>query len=89
MKETLEKLWDEYLMEKCAFIDTEEERILTVQAAELHDRATALLDTEQELEVEKYVDALLTLEALYVKKAFLKGCEFALSFFLEASDMLR
>ena len=37
--------------------------------------------------VEKYVDALCDLEALFVKKAFLKGCEFAVSFLLEAGDL--
>jgi len=36
--------------------------------------------------VEKYVDALCDLEALFVKKAFLKGCEFAVSFLLETGS---
>ena len=46
MKETLEKLWNEYLLDECAEIDTDEERKLT-------------------------------------KKAFLRGCKFAVSFLLE------
>ena len=37
--------------------------------------------------IEKYVDVLCDLEALFVKKAFCKGCEFAVSFLLEARNL--
>ena len=87
MKERLEKLWKEYLMEECAAIDTDEERALTKKAAELHEKATALLNEEQEDAVEKYVSALCDLENLFAKKAFLKGCEFAVSFLTEAGNL--
>ena len=83
MKETLEKLWNEYLMDECAAIDTDEERALTKQTIALHEKASALLDKEQTDAVEKYVDALCEIEAVFVKKAFCKGCEFAVSFLLE------
>lgn len=83
MKETLEKLWNEYLSDGCAAIDTEEEKQLTKKTVELHEKANALLTKEQEDAVEKYVDALCDLEALFVKKAFYKGCEFSVSFLLE------
>lgn len=86
MKETLEKLWDEYLLDESAAIDTEEERNLTKKAVELHERAILLLNTDQKDSVEKYVDALCDLESLFVKKAFVKGCEFAISFLLEAGN---
>ena len=86
MKKTIEKLWNDYLMEECAVIDTDEERTLTKQAVELHERANALLNREQQDAVEKYVDALCEIETLFVKKAFVKGCEFGASFLLETGD---
>lgn len=84
MKETLEKLWNEYLLNECAAIDTDEERALTKKTVELHEKVNVLLNKEQEEAVEKYVDALCDIEALFTKKAFFKGCEFAVSFLLEA-----
>ena len=83
MKKTLEKLWNEYLSDECAVIDTDEERTLMRKTIELHETANALLNKEQEAAVEKYVDSLCDLEAFFVKKAFFKGCEFAVSFLLE------
>ncbi len=84
MKESLEKLWNEYLWEKCSEIDTNEERRLTKYAAELHEKASASLSKDQEAAVEKYVDALCDIQELFVKKAFFKGCEFAVSFLLNS-----
>ena len=84
MKKTLEKLWNEYLLDACAVMDTDEERQLTKKIGELHKKANALLSKDQEQAVLKYVDALCDLEALFAKKAFFKGCEFAVSFLLEA-----
>ncbi|MBQ8717007.1 MAG: hypothetical protein IJY43_04055 [Clostridia bacterium] len=87
MKETLEKLWNEYLLDECAAINTNEERTLMKQTVELHEKVNALLNKEQEEAVEKYVDALCDMEALFVKKAFFKGCEFAVSFLLEVGRL--
>ena len=89
MKETLEKLWSEYLLDECSVIDTDEERELTRTVAELHKQATALLNQTQKLAVEKYVDALCDIESLFVKKAFLRGCEFGVSFLLEAGNLTK
>ena len=86
MKETLEKLWNEYLLDECSAIDTDEERSLTKKTAELHEKANTLLNNAQKDAVEKYVDALCDIEALFAKKAFLKGCEFAVSFLAEAGN---
>ena len=86
MKETLEKLWNEYLLDECAAIDTDEERNLTKEAVELHEKANVLLNKDQKDAVEKYVDALCDIEALFAKKAFFKGCEFAVSFLLESGN---
>ena len=86
MKETLERLWNEYLLDECAAINTDEERKLTRRTLELHEKANALLNKEQEAAVEKYVDALCDIEVLFAKKAFFKGCEFAVSFLLESGN---
>ena len=86
MKETIERLWNDYLVDECAKIDTEEERELTQRIAELHARLDALLDKQQKDAIEKYVDALCDIEAIFAKKAFLKGCEFSVSFILESQD---
>ncbi len=83
MNETLKKLWDEYLLDKCAVIDTDEERALTRAAAELNEKAISLLNQEQQDAVEKYVDALCDVDALFARKAFLKGFEFSFSLLFE------
>ena len=85
MKQTLERLWNDYLADECAAIDTDEERALTRRTVELHEAVNALLNKEQAEAVEKYVDVLCDVEAFFVKKAFLKGCEFATSFLLETA----
>ena len=87
MKETLEKLWHEYLLDDCAIIDTDEEQELTKKAAELHEKASASLNKEQKENIEKFIDTLHEIETLFAKKAFFKGCEFAVSFLLEAGNL--
>ena len=86
MKETLEKLWDEYLIDESSMIHTDEERVLTKTAIELHKKAMALLSKEQEEAVEKYVDALGDINAVFTRRAFCKGCEFTASFLLEVKN---
>ena len=86
MKKTLEKLWIDYLSDECAEIDTDEERFLTEELAKLHKKASASLNEGQREAVDQYVNALCDLEALFAKKAFFKGCEFSISFLLEAGD---
>ena len=87
MRSTLEKLWNEYLMDECSYIDTEEERMLISKTADLHKVATNMLSEEQKDAVEKFTDSLCDLEALFIKKAFCKGCEFSVSFLFEASNL--
>ena len=89
MKNTLEKLWNEYLLDECSAIDTEEERYLTKKTGELHEKTNILLNEDQKEAVQKYVDALCDIEALFAKKAFLKGCEFAVPFLLEAGYLYK
>ena len=89
MKKTLEKLWSEYLFSECAVMDTDEERMLTKKASELHERLDALLDNDQREAVERFVDALCDANAIFTKKAFIKGCEFATSFLLESGNLCK
>ena len=86
MKKTLEKLWNEYLLDENAVIDTDEERELIKITSELHDKATALLNKEQKAAVSRYVDALCEIDALCAKKAFFAGCKFTFSFLSEAGN---
>lgn len=86
MKGILERLWNDYLIDECAAIDTDRERELTKKTAELHEKANALLNKEQGVAIETYVDALCDVQALFAEKAFVKGCEFAISFLLEAQN---
>ena len=83
MKETLEKIWNDYLVDECSVIDTEEERNLTKKAVELHNKMNALLNKEQQDAVKIYVDTLHDIEALNIRNAFAKGCEFTASFLFD------
>ena len=85
MTETLEKLWNEYFAEECALINTAEERVLVKKAVELRKTANELLTKEQSEAMEKHMEVLYEIQDFSVKKAFFKGCEFAISFFYEAT----
>ena len=87
MKEILEALWNEYFLDKCSVMDTEEERRLMSVAADLHEHVRVLLNKEQEEALERYVDALYKIEVSVAKKAFFKGCEFAVSFLFESGNV--
>ena len=84
MKETLERLWSEYLREECSKIETEEERELIRKTADHHESLNELLNKEQRDAVEEYVDSLFEMLSFSIKKAFIKGCEFSVSFLLES-----
>ena len=87
MKLTLEKLWNEYFSDACSLIHTTEERELMKNTVRMHEKLNLLINKEQQDAVEKYVDALQDVESLFIKKAFLKGCEFATSFLIEAGTL--
>ena len=84
MKKTLERLWKDYLCDECSEIDTEEEKELLKDVIEKHEAVNGLLTKEQIDLVDTYVDALCDMNSFFVKKAFVKGCEFAASFLIEA-----
>ena len=87
MKDTLEKLWDDYFAPDCAVIETEAEKALAQKVLQLQKTAHAPLTSEQIQAIEKYIDAICELESTFTKKAFFKGCEFAISFILESGDL--
>ena len=86
MKKTIEKLWNEYFLDECFAMNTDEERNLMKKTAEFHEKVSALLNKEQESAVEQYVESIYDTESLLVKKAFFKGCEFAVSFLLKIEN---
>jgi len=86
MKQTLEKLWNEYFAEKCATIEDEKERAIRKRATELREKVNALITGEQAEAVNEYVDILYENADFSSKKAFFMGCEFAISFICEAID---
>ena len=83
MNKALEELWNEYFAEKCAVINTKEEKSLAKKAVEMHKEAGKSLTKEQNDAIEKYVDILYEIQNSFVKKSFFKGCEFAISLLIE------
>ena len=86
MKKILENLWNDYLVDQCAIIDTEEERLLTKKLADLQEKLDLQLDKTHRSLLEEYVGILCDIDSLFAKKAFLKGCKFTASFILESSE---
>jgi len=80
MTETLEKLWDEYFAGICATIDTAQEKALLKKIVETHHMTNEQLTKDQMNALEKHMETVYELQGNMVKKAFFKGCEFALSF---------
>ena len=56
MKETLEKLWSEYLLDECAVIKTNDEQNLSKKASLLYDELNASLSNAQKEACEKYIE---------------------------------
>ena len=84
MRETLEKLWQDYLLEECDSVKTSKERKMMKNAVELHENLSEILSEEQRNALEKYIDTVCEIDSIFAKKAFFKGCEFVVSFLLEA-----
>lgn len=87
MKEIIEKLWNEYFSNECAVINTEEEKELIQESIKLHQIENELLTPNQIKAVERHIEKIYELQGLFIKKAFFKGCEFAISFLLEMGDL--
>lgn len=80
MLKILEKLWNEYFAEKCAAINTEEERALVKKAVKMHEKVNEALTKEQIEIIEKYIEAIYEIQDRSIKRAFFKGCSFAIEF---------
>ena len=57
---------------------------IPLRLAKMHEAANALLTKVQREAIEEHIEALYEMQGFCVKKAFIKGCEFTASFFLEA-----
>ena len=79
MKEILDGLWKEYYSEKCAAIETEEERRLARNVTEARSLSEELLMKDQAEAFDAYSGALYRMQDCFLKKAFFMGCEFAIS----------
>ncbi len=79
MNKTLEKLWRECFAEECAAIDSEEEKAIIKKAGEIHSAVNEALTKEQSKVNEAYIEALYKMQQIFVKKAFFKGYELAIS----------
>ena len=86
MHPLLETLWNEYLSEKCAAIESDEEKNLIKAVGKRYEEVSALLNKEQRDAMETHLDALCDIEAHFIKKAFFKGCQFASAFLSEAES---
>ena len=86
MNKILEKLWNEHYAEECATLQTKEEKALIKKTAELREALDDLLTKEQIAAIEKYIELLYEIQGFFTKKAFLTGCKFAASFFLEIAN---
>ena len=89
MQETMERLWREYFAETCTTLDTEEEKKLASKAIMCHQTIADLLTQEQLEATEKYIDLLCEIQSVLIKKTFFRGCEFSLSFLLEAGLLIK
>ena len=86
MKEILNKLWEKYFFEECSTINTNEEKELLKKLADLREKAYVSLNDEEREAVERCFETLYDIETIYAKKAFFKGCEFAVSFLFELGN---
>lgn len=86
MKKALAELWNEYFAEKCAVLDTQEEKTLARKAVEIRQTVNEWLTKEQSEVMEKYMEVVYELQGLSVKKAFFRGCELVTSFFFEIGN---
>ena len=89
IKLMLEKLWNEYFAEECSAVDTPEEKTLIKKAADMHKAVNEMLTAEEREAVDKCIESIYELQSLFEKKAFLKGCELATSFIIEAGYFKR
>lgn len=87
MKEIIEKLWNEYFSDECAVINTEEEKELIQESIKLHQIENEMLTPNQIEVLERHIEVVYEIQGLFIKKAFFKGCEFAISLLLEMGNL--
>ena len=82
MKSTLEKLWNDYLADESCKVGKEEKELIK-KASEEYEALSKLLNKESLKALEKQLDTICEPDAIFAKKAFMKGCEFSISFLPE------
>lgn len=80
MKQSLEKLWNEYFSAECTAIETEEERKMVHKIAHIHEETNAQLTKEQIDAVDALIEAIYDMQSCTIRKSFFIGCEFAVTF---------
>lgn len=88
MKQTLEKLWNDYLADECATINSDEERKLAKITVELHEKVNSTLNEAQKNAVEEYIDALFDVEAIFLRKAFFERMRICGVFHFRSDELL-
>ena len=83
MKKITESLWNDYLADECAMLDTEEEKDLSKRISETHEELAKTFTKEQNKAIDALIDLLCELDGILAKKAFTKGCELTANFLLE------
>ena len=83
MKDTLKKLWHDYLLDECGKIKTDDERELLSKLADLsHEIEIALGDKSRLLD--EYTSHLWDANSYLVTRAFCQGISFTANFLFEA-----
>ena len=75
-------------MDECSQIDTDDERKLMKKIVESRKRISTSFNKEQETAFEEHIDLLYDINAIFARKAFIKGCEFAVSFMSESNGSI-
>ena len=89
MKEIIEKLWNEYLMEECAESISSEENELWEQNGKFRETLYTMLPDEQKVNIDNYIEAFCNIQEKCIKKAFFMGCKFTLSFVSEVEILTK
>ena len=89
MNNILEKLWSEYFCEDCSAINSEEEKAIAKILAQTRNEIENLPINEFRESIENYIAFMYKAQSLALKKAFFKGCEFAISFLVEVSSLTK
>ncbi len=84
MKETLEKLWDDYLVESDCKMENQEEIENIRRIMEIEKEITETFNKESKKLFDEYARLADEEGVRFAKNAFIKGVSFSVSFLIEA-----